>query len=96
MQLEFEFTLPTGYLDREDNLHRKGIMRRSRAIDEIEPLKDPKVQENPAYSTIVILARTITQLGALEEITPEIVEALFADDLNYLHQFYRQINGLEG
>jgi hypothetical protein len=95
MQTEFEFILPTGYLDREDNLHRKGVMRRSRAVDEIEPLKDPRVQANPAYSTIAILARVITRLGALEEITPEVIEELFADDLNYLHKFYRQINGLE-
>ena len=94
VQTKFEFTLPTGYLDSEGNLHRKGIMRRSRAVDEIDPLKDERVQVNPAYSTIIILARVIVKLGALEEVTPEIIEELFADDLNYLHRFYRQVNGL--
>lgn len=92
---EFEFTLPKGYLDAEGNLHRKGVMRLATAIDEISPLRDPRVKSNPAYSTIIILARTITRLGALAEITPTVVEGFFAEDLNYLQNFYRQINGLE-
>ncbi|MFB2877378.1 hypothetical protein [Floridanema aerugineum] len=94
-QTEFEFTLPKGYLDSEGNLHRKGVMRLARAIDEIVPLRDPRVKSNPAYATVIILSRVITKLGALEEVTPATIEDLFACDLNYLHQFYRQINELE-
>jgi hypothetical protein len=93
-QTEFEFTLPKGYLDEEGNIHRKGIMRLSRARDEIAPLKDPRVNSNPAYATMIILARVIVNLGALEIITPLIVEDFFAEDLNYLQHFYRHINGL--
>ncbi|ACK69257.1 conserved hypothetical protein [Gloeothece citriformis PCC 7424] len=95
LQTEFEFTLPKGYLDESGNLHRKGIMRLSRAIDEIAPLKDPRVKVNPAYATVLILARVIIRLGAVEEITPAIIEELFACDLNYLQQFYRHINDLD-
>lgn len=95
IQTEFEFTLPKGYLDGDGNLHRKGIMRLARAIDEIIPMRDPRVQSNPAYATVIILSRVITRLGALEEVTPMIVENLFAGDLNYLQNFYRQINELE-
>ncbi|HEY9850973.1 MAG TPA: hypothetical protein V6D28_16005 [Leptolyngbyaceae cyanobacterium] len=94
-QTEFEFTLPKGYLDPEGNLHRKGIMRLAKAMDEIVPLRDPRVKSNPAYSTVIILSRVITKLGALDEVTPAVIENLFACDLNYLHQFYRQINELE-
>lgn len=94
-QTEFEFTLPKGYLDGEGNLHRKGIMRLARAMDEIVPLRDPRVQSNPAYATVIILSRVITRLGALEEVSPAVVEGLFAGDLNYLYRFYRQINDLE-
>ena len=93
-QTEFEFTLPKGYLDEEGNLHRKGIMRLSRARDEVTPIKDPRVKSNPAYATIIILARVIVKLGALELITPSVVEDFFAEDLNYLQYFYRHINGL--
>lgn len=93
---EFEFTLPKGYLDSEGNLHRKGVMRLSTAIDEIAPLRDPRVKANEAYATIIILSRVITRLGALSEVTPAIVENFFSQDLNYLQDFYRQINGLEG
>lgn len=93
---EFEFTLPKGYLDSEGNLHRKGVMRLSTAIDEISPLRDPRVKANPAYATIIILARVINCLGAVSEVTPAIMENLFSQDLEYLQNFYRQINGLDG
>ncbi|MBW4542950.1 MAG: hypothetical protein KME25_00655 [Symplocastrum torsivum CPER-KK1] len=95
IQTEFEFTLPKGYLDDEGNLHRKGVMRLARAMDEIVPLRDPRVKSNPAYATVIILSRVITRLGALDEVTPLIVERFFACDLNYLQKFYRQINELE-
>jgi len=94
MQTEFEFTLPKGYLDPEGNVHQRGVMRLSRAIDEIVPLRDPRVQANPAYATVIILARVITQLGSLEEVSPAVIENLFAADLAYLQDFYREINGL--
>lgn len=95
MQTEFEFELPKGYLDADGNLHRKGVMRLSRAIDEIVPLRDPRVKSNPAYATVIILSRVITRLGALDEVSPMVIEELFACDLNYLQKFYRQINELE-
>ena len=95
IQTEFEFSLPKGYLDSDGNVHRKGVMRLARAIDEIVPMRDPRVKSNPAYATVIILSRVITRLGALEEVSPMIVENLFACDLNYLQNFYRQINELE-
>ncbi len=94
LQTEFEFSLPKGYLDEEGNIHRQGIMRLSRARDEISPLKDLRVKSNPGYATIIILARVIVRLGALEIINSSIIEDFFAEDLNYLQQFYRHINGL--
>ena len=95
LQTEFEFTLPKGYLDGEGNLHRKGVMRLARAMDEIVPMRDPRVKSNPAYATVLILSRVIVRLGALEEVNPAVVEGFFACDLNYLQKFYRQINELE-
>lgn len=95
VQIEFEFELPKGYLDTAGNVHRKGIMRLSRAMDEIVPMRDPRVKANPAYATVIILSRVITRLGALESISPGVIEGLFACDLSYLQTFYRQINELE-
>lgn len=95
LKTEFEFTLPKGYLDEVGNLHRKGLMRLATAIDEIVPLRDPRVKSNPAYATVIILARVIITLGALEEVSPQVVEGFFACDLSYLQKFYRQINELE-
>jgi hypothetical protein len=95
MQTEFEFTLPKGYLDDDGIIHRKGVMRLATAMDEIVPLRDPRVKSNPAYATVIILSRVITRLGALDEVSPRVVERFFACDLNYLQKFYRQINELE-
>jgi hypothetical protein len=95
IQTEFEFILPKGYVDEDGIVHRKGVMRLSRAIDEIVPLRDPRVKSNPAYATVIILSRVIARLGALEDISTVVIEELFACDLNYLQQFYRKINDLE-
>ena len=92
LQTEFEFTLPRGYVDREGNLHKDGVMRLATAMDEIVPLQDRRVRENQAYLVIVLLSRVITKLGMLETVTTEVVENLFAADLAHLQTLYRQIN----
>ena len=89
---EFPFTLPLGYLDPEGNTHREGVMRMATAFDEIAPLRDPRVQNNPAYLLVILLSRVVTSLGTLESINPKVVEGLFAADLAYLQDLYRRIN----
>lgn len=91
-QTEFEFSLPKGYVDGEGNLHKNGIMRLATAADEILPLKDARVQSNPAYLTVILLSRVITKLGNIQGINTKIVEDLFASDLSYLQDFYGRIN----
>jgi hypothetical protein len=92
LQTEFEFTLPRGYVDSSGTVHKSGIMRLATAMDEIAPLRDPRVQQNEAYLVIILLARVITRLGTLDQVTPNIVESLFTADLAFLQRLYRQIN----
>jgi len=92
LQTEFEFTLPRGYVDRAGNLHKMGVMRLATAMDEIAPLRDPRVRSNEAYLSVILLSRVITRLGDLAEINPGMVENFFTADLTYLQDFYRQIN----
>lgn len=92
LQTEFEFNLPRGYVDKDGNLHRKGVMRLATAADEIWPLKDMRVKSNQAYLVVVLLSRVITKLGDLDEVNTGVVEGLFSADLAYLQDFYRQIN----
>jgi hypothetical protein len=89
---EFDFLLPRGYLDDEGSLHREGRMRLATAADEILPLRDPRVQANPAYLVVILLARVVAQLGSLEVVNPKIIEGLFSSDLAYLQDFYNRIN----
>ena len=92
LQTQFPFTLPKGYVDGEGRLHRNGVMRLATARDEIEPLRDLRVQENDAYLTVVMLSRVITELGTIRPVTPNIVEGLFAVDLAFLQEFYGIVN----
>lgn len=92
LQTEFEFVLPRGYVDREGNVHKRGVMRLATAMDEIAPLRDPRVRQNQAYLTIILLSRVITKLGSLPDITPAVVEDIFSTDLSFLQTFYRRIN----
>jgi hypothetical protein len=93
MQTEIEFTLPRGYVDGDGMLQREGRMRLATAADEILPLKDPRVKQNPAYLAIIVLSRVITRLGSVQDINTKVVEGLFAADLNYLQALYEQFNG---
>ena len=92
LQTEHPFTLPKGYVDQHGTLHRDGVMRLATARDEIEPLRDGRVQENDAYLTVIVLSRVITELGSLSQVTPKNIEGLFVSDLAYLQDFYRSIN----
>ena len=92
LQTEFAFRLPLGYVDAEGTLHREGTMRLATAFDEIAPLKDPRVQSNPGYLLVILLARVITRLGTLEHINPKTIEGLYAGDLAYLQDLYQRVN----
>jgi len=92
---EFEFVLPKGYIDSAGTVHREGTMRLATAADEILPLKDPRVQGNPAYLVVILLARVVTRLGGLDAINPKVIEGLFAADLAYLQEFYNRVNSAQ-
>ena len=92
LQTEFDFTLPRGYVDENGVLHRHGVMRLATAMDEVAPLRDPRVRSNQAYLGIILLSRVIVKLGSLEQVTTTVIEKLYSADFTYLETFYRQIN----
>lgn len=89
---EFPFTLPHGYVGPDGSVHREGTMRLSTAMDEIAPLKDPRVQSNPGYLVIILLSRVVTRLGSIEFINPKVIEGLYSGDLIFLQSLYRRVN----
>jgi len=95
-QLDYEFTLPIGYVDGDGHRHRQGRMRLATALDEVEAVAYPRVQANEAYLSIALLSRVITRLGELQSITPEIVEDLYVTDVAYLEDLYLRLNSYEG
>ncbi|MGI8928509.1 MAG: hypothetical protein ACR2H0_03445 [Candidatus Limnocylindrales bacterium] len=92
LRTEFPFLLPRGYVDTTGIVHRDGVMRLATAKDEIVPQRDPRVRENEAYLTVLLLSRVITRLGRLGEVHPGIVENMFASDLAFLQDLYKRIN----
>jgi hypothetical protein len=92
LRTEFPFVLPRGFVDRHGEVHRHGVMRLATARDELVPLHDDRVRENPQYLTVVLLARVITRLGTLDDVHAGMVENFFASDLAFLQDLYRRIN----
>jgi hypothetical protein len=92
MQTEIEFTLPRGYVDDSGEVHRVGTMRLATARDEIEPLREVDVRQNAAYLTVLLLARTVTRIGGITDVTPALVENLYAADFDHLQRLYERIN----
>ncbi len=90
-----EFELPKGDIDGDGILHKKGTMRLATAADEILPLKDPRVQQNPAYLSIILLARVVTNLGSLPAIDTRVIEKMFTADLAFLQDLYQKANDIE-
>ncbi|MFJ6776295.1 hypothetical protein ACIQOV_35960 [Kitasatospora sp. NPDC091257] len=95
LRTEFEFDLPMGYVDQAGRVHRNGAMRLATARDELSPLMDQRVRENPAYLGVVLLSLVITRLGEVRHVSAEVVEQLFAADVAYLQRFYEQINAVD-
>ena len=93
LRTEYPFTLPKGFVDTDGTLHRHGVMRLATARDEIESLRDPRiVGPDDPYLTVLVLARVLTELGSVAEITATHVEGLFAADLAFLQDLYGIIN----
>ena len=92
MKSEYAFTLPRGLLDSAGTVHREGTMRLATARDEIEPLRSVEVRQNEAYLAVLLLSRVVTRIGDVTEVTPDLVEELYAADFDHLQRLYERIN----
>ena len=87
----FRFSLPIGLPDKAGNHHQQGVIRRATGMDMFSLYNNPQSWDNPSYGVLVILSRTIIQMGTLTSITAELLEQLFISDLHYLLEFYNAI-----
>jgi len=92
MKTEHAFTLPKGYVDPAGVVHGEGVMRLATARDEIEPLRDPATRQNEAYLTVLLLSRVVTRLGDVTDVTPRLIEGLYAADFDHLQRLYERLN----
>ena len=89
---EFDFILPRGLVDEVGGIHRQGVMRLATAKDELITQKDRRVRNEPAYATLVMLSQVITSLGNFTNVTPELLENLFTQDVAFLRELYNRLN----
>lgn len=92
MRTEVPFTLPRGLVGPDGRVHREGVMRLATARDEIEPLRDPAVRQNEVYLAVLLIARTVVRIGDVTDVTPEMVEGMFASDFDHLQRLYERLN----
>ena len=92
LKTEFEFTLPRGYVDAAETVHRDGVMRLATALDEVEPLQNPRAVSNAAYISILLLSRVVIRLGNISPVTEEVIGGLFASDFAFLQEMYLRLN----
>jgi Phage tail assembly chaperone proteins, E, or 41 or 14 len=92
MRTDVSFTLPRGYVDSAGAVHRDGTMRLATARDEIEAVREPEVRQNEAYLTVLLLSRVVTKVGEVTEVTPELIEELYAADFDHLQRLYERLN----
>jgi len=94
-ETEFSFTLPRGFLDASGQVHATGRMRLATALDEVESVRDPRVQQNEAFLPVLLLSHVVVELGDLSVVTPDIIAGLYVIDLAYLEDLYQRINSPE-
>jgi hypothetical protein len=92
MEDEIEITLPQGYRDSSGAIHQQGMMRRATALDEVAASNDPRAHANESYLSILLLSRVVTRLGNADQVTPEVIERLYAADFAYLQELYVLLN----
>ena len=92
MNTEFAFTLPRGYVDASGAVHREGVMRLATARDEIEPLRDAEVRRNEAYLAVLLLSRVVLRIGDVDDVSPSVIEGLYAADFDHLQRLYERLN----
>lgn len=92
MRTQFDFSLPRGYVAPDGTVHRDGTMRLATARDELLPLRDDRVRENPAYLTVMLLGRVVTRIGTVDDVHAGVIEDLFASDVAFLQDLYRRVN----
>lgn len=89
---EYEFSLPLGYHDAYGRRHQRGVMRLATALDEIEPLGDPRVRHNEAFFGLLLLSRVVRRLGDFSPVPPEVIAGLYASDFAFLQSLYVELN----
>ncbi|MEY8199873.1 MAG: hypothetical protein RPS47_11585 [Colwellia sp.] len=96
LQTEYQLKLPRGYVDSNGDVHKECTMRLATAGDEIQPMRDPRVQQNSGYLSVILLSRVITRLGSLDSINTQVIENLFSADFAFLQETYNRINHKDG
>ncbi len=86
------FCLPRGLLTSTGHWQREGFLRLATGADELYVSRQPQAQANPAYARLLMLARTVEQVGEWRSPTAEQLGTLFLPDFTYLIELFNRWN----
>lgn len=90
MNGEREFTLPVG-LEAKGTINRKGVIRPSTAMDEIETQEEAGIRFNNRLRDIALLKRLVVKIGEISPVTEEDILNLYEADFIYLQILCEEI-----
>lgn len=91
MNGEKEFTLPIG-LESNGKVHRKGLIRPSTAMDELETQEESGIGFNNRLRDISLLKRLVTRIGEISPVSQDDIENLYETDFIYLQMLCEEID----
>ena len=93
MSGEREFTLPVG-LEVDGKVYRKGTIRPSTAMDELETQEESSIRFNARMRDISLLKRLVTRIGEVSPLTEDDIKNLFEADYIYLQMLCEEIDSI--
>ena len=92
MQTEIAFTLPRGYVDAARRRPSRGPDAARHGSRRDRAAAGGRGAPEPGVPLVLLLARTITRIGDVTDITPQLIEGLFAADFDHLQRLYERVN----
>ena len=93
MQTEVSFTLPKGHVDPPAPSTARAPCAWRLLGTRSRPYASPQVRQNEAYlSPCCCCHGSMTKVGEVTEVTPELIEGLYAADFDHLQRLYERLN----
>ncbi len=85
---QIDFMLPKGIIDKDGNVHKKGVLRLPQGLD--REILTPIAQQNMGHGVTLMLTRCIQSIEGIDVVTEEMVRKLKIMDRDYLNKLLQE------